>query len=147
MSLNFLKKINKQAGFASIYILTFMILIFHEAIYTPDTYSYLHASIYRSPGYVLFVKLFQFIFQGYFNFFTVAFQLLLGLFAVHLVRTKVSKVLKLHILSELIFLGLLIFPFFGPLRSEEHTSELQSRPHLVCRLLLEKKNKYTLQYL
>src|SRR3989442_7396984 len=27
-------------------------------------------------------------------------------------------------------------------RSEEHTSELQSRPHLVCRLLLEKKNQY-----
>src|SRR3989442_5879556 len=26
-----------------------------------------------------------------------------------------------------------------PGRSEEHTSELQSRPHLVCRLLLEKK--------
>src|SRR3989442_6421878 len=25
-------------------------------------------------------------------------------------------------------------------RSEEHTSELQSRPHLVCRLLLDKKN-------
>src|SRR5690554_6957221 len=28
-------------------------------------------------------------------------------------------------------------------RSEEHTSELQSRPHLVCRLLLEKKKKKT----
>src|SRR5215813_14413830 len=28
-------------------------------------------------------------------------------------------------------------------RSEEHTSELQSRPHLVCRLLLEKKKKTT----
>src|SRR5690625_6102988 len=27
------------------------------------------------------------------------------------------------------------------LRSEEHTSELQSRGHLVCRLLLEKKNE------
>src|SRR3712207_7033997 len=27
----------------------------------------------------------------------------------------------------------------GPLRSEEHTSELQSRQYLVCRLLLEKK--------
>src|SRR5436305_10590603 len=26
-------------------------------------------------------------------------------------------------------------------RSEEHTSELQSRPHLVCRLLLAKKNR------
>src|SRR3989442_6364029 len=29
----------------------------------------------------------------------------------------------------------------APRRSEEHTSELQSRPHLVCRLLLEKKKK------
>src|SRR5205809_5655557 len=29
----------------------------------------------------------------------------------------------------------------GPARSEEHTSELQSRLHLVCRLLLEKKKK------
>src|SRR5437660_5275271 len=29
----------------------------------------------------------------------------------------------------------------GGLRSEEHTSELQSRGHLVCRLLLEKKKK------
>src|SRR3989442_13191149 len=28
-------------------------------------------------------------------------------------------------------------------RSEEHTSELQSRPHLVCRLLLEKKKTST----
>src|SRR5579872_7534185 len=40
-------------------------------------------------------------------------------------------------------------PAGPPGRSEEHTSELQSRPHLVCRLLLEKKkkkpNKYTKQ--
>src|SRR5690625_6711339 len=31
--------------------------------------------------------------------------------------------------------------FLEPSRSEEHTSELQSRGHLVCRLLLEKKKK------
>src|SRR2546422_1202911 len=31
-------------------------------------------------------------------------------------------------------------------RSEEHTSELQSRLHLVCRLLLEKKKKKTASY-
>src|SRR3989442_5080598 len=30
-------------------------------------------------------------------------------------------------------------PTLSFMRSEEHTSELQSRPHLVCRLLLEKK--------
>src|SRR5690625_5793766 len=33
-----------------------------------------------------------------------------------------------------------IFPAFSAGRSEEHTSELQSRGHLVCRLLLAKKN-------
>src|SRR3989442_6766758 len=32
-------------------------------------------------------------------------------------------------------------------RSEEHTSELQSRPHLVCRLLLEKKKTYDSRHL
>src|SRR2546422_4061705 len=33
--------------------------------------------------------------------------------------------------------------WLGRVRSEEHTSELQSRLHLVCRLLLEKKKKMT----
>src|SRR5258708_30690331 len=32
----------------------------------------------------------------------------------------------------------------APIRSEEHTSELQSPDHLVCRLLLEKKKKTSL---
>src|SRR3989449_6981864 len=35
---------------------------------------------------------------------------------------------------------------FNVERSEEHTSELQSRLHLVCRLLLEKKKKNTNMY-
>src|SRR3989449_2469244 len=34
-----------------------------------------------------------------------------------------------------------IFSLVSTMRSEEHTSELQSRLHLVCRLLLEKKKK------
>src|SRR3712207_8263020 len=34
-------------------------------------------------------------------------------------------------------------PAAGETRSEEHTSELQSRQYLVCRLLLEKKNQIT----
>src|SRR3712207_6879527 len=33
--------------------------------------------------------------------------------------------------------------FLEELRSEEHTSELQSRQYLVCRLLLEKKKHYS----
>src|SRR5258705_5092150 len=38
--------------------------------------------------------------------------------------------------GELLALYLMLY---APLRSEEHTSELQSLRHLVCRLLLEKK--------
>src|SRR2546421_5971912 len=36
------------------------------------------------------------------------------------------------------------WPWLRVWRSEEHTSELQSRSDLVCRLLLEKKKKYTM---
>src|SRR5262245_63049072 len=39
--------------------------------------------------------------------------------------------------------GLITPPRRWRRRSEEHTSELQSLRHLVCRLLLEKKNKIT----
>src|SRR2546422_8208489 len=42
--------------------------------------------------------------------------------------------------------GFLIRSFYpAKVRSEEHTSELQSRLHLVCRLLLEKKKKKQLR--
>src|SRR2546427_6268948 len=37
--------------------------------------------------------------------------------------------------------------FLGAVRSEEHTSELQSQSNLVCRLLLEKKKKHKLNRL
>src|SRR2546422_5140794 len=47
-------------------------------------------------------------------------------------------------LDRMLFAGPILshyeFEITGP-RSEEHTSELQSRLHLVCRLLLEKKKK------
>src|SRR2546429_6548520 len=45
------------------------------------------------------------------------------------------------LLNVLLLLGVMKFQSVQP-RSEEHTSELQSRLHLVCRLLLEKKKKH-----
>src|SRR5207253_11073513 len=45
-----------------------------------------------------------------------------------------------------VILTLAFIVVFTPMRSEEHTSELQSRGHLVCRLLLEKKKKSTDTY-
>src|SRR2546422_1105498 len=44
----------------------------------------------------------------------------------------------------LLFMRIAIVPPRGR-RSEEHTSELQSRLHLVCRLLLEKKKKFDIK--
>src|SRR3712207_7670628 len=47
-----------------------------------------------------------------------------------------------HGLSEFVrYFGADLGSFTGYARSEEHTSELQSRQYLVCRLLLEKKKK------
>src|SRR5207253_9008786 len=48
-----------------------------------------------------------------------------------------------QILSNLLSNAIKFTPEGGRVRSEEHTSELQSRGHLVCRLLLEQKNANT----
>src|SRR2546425_13354106 len=48
---------------------------------------------------------------------------------------------SLALMEEIERIGLEPFHAPEPLRSEEHTSELQSLAYLVCRLLLEKKKK------
>src|SRR5437588_8169604 len=48
-------------------------------------------------------------------------------------------------LAGLAIIGLLLHIIVLGMRSEEHTSELQSHSDLVCRLLLEKKNEPTYQ--
>src|SRR5438309_5881503 len=47
----------------------------------------------------------------------------------------------LHLREQLRTVGLPVEHQSETMRSEEHTSELQSQFHLVCRLLLEKKKK------
>src|SRR5690606_40786963 len=60
--------------------------------------------------------------------------------------SRLARVYPVHIATTALVL-LLTFIQSGKgweyLRSEEHTSELQSRENLVCRLLLEKKKKKT----
>src|SRR6266498_2135531 len=60
------------------------------------------------------------------------------LWASHLTSLYEAAMLNrgLHALEHVAYLATAVL-----FRSEEHTSELQSRPHLVCRLLLEKKKK------
>src|SRR5690554_7593750 len=59
-----------------------------------------------------------------------------------LFRSAIEEILG-HLLPQHLRDALAQEPRVGHaiVRSEEHTSELQSRPHLVCRLLLEKKKK------
>src|SRR5205809_5605728 len=63
----------------------------------------------------------------------------------HSFPTRRSSDLQDH---EILFKAVLVAtratePSIEAVRSEEHTSELQSRLHLVCRLLLEKKKNHT----
>src|SRR2546429_3687408 len=64
-------------------------------------------------------------------------------------RVKVADTTgrRIEVLITAIVIFIFVLPLFSffkdcsPPRSEEHTSELQSRLHLVCRLLLEKKKR------
>src|SRR5205809_3735942 len=58
-----------------------------------------------------------------------------------LFRSQTTGFLPTQIPTWQVSLWLQPLPSERHLRSEEHTSELQSRLHLVCRLLLEKKKK------
>src|SRR3712207_8590483 len=54
-------------------------------------------------------------------------------------RTSGRMTIRLVLIGAVLLLALLPILNRLPARSEEHTSELQSRQYLVCRLLLEKK--------
>src|SRR2546428_6370866 len=60
----------------------------------------------------------------------------------HEIRSPCPTRISIHLFNNLFFISFLWSPTCQG-RSEEHTSELQSRSDLVCRLLLEKKNSYT----
>ena len=55
-----------------------------------------------------------------------------------LIEAGVSLIALAIVIQVIFGTGAAFLP--GDVRSEEHTSELQSRRNLVCRLLLEKKN-------
>src|SRR2546422_3132237 len=59
------------------------------------------------------------------------------------VSAEVLDLRSLRPLDEAAIVGSVARTNRAVVRSEEHTSELQSRLHLVCRLLLEKKKKET----
>src|SRR5436305_7853808 len=61
----------------------------------------------------------------------------------HLSRRQLPRLQLMKETAPFVLNGQTIHQLQARQRSEEHTSELQSRPHLVCRLLLEKKKTTT----
>src|SRR5258707_9258624 len=73
--------------------------------------------------------------------YTTLFRSVMGLEAMAQAATALVGTLEPPVFAEVKFARPVTVPDDGSskLRSEEHTSELQSRQYLVCRLLLEKK--------
>lgn len=98
----------------AIYITVFTYLISQGPILSPDSYSYLSAASERNPGYVIFLKLFEFLFPNSYGL-PIATQLLIGLMAVDLFQKCMSQLFNLNRVLNGVMIFLLIFPFFPPL--------------------------------
>ncbi|MFD2915863.1 glycosyltransferase family 39 protein [Psychroserpens luteus] len=98
-----------------VYLLVFLFVITNEAIYSPDTRSYLNALPYRHPGYVIFLKSFKFLFSSFFDMSVLVFQGVFGLIAVNFFFKKAAQIFNLSTISKVILMVILIFPFFNPL--------------------------------
>src|SRR5690554_348137 len=94
------------------------------------TYTFFHANIFHLLFNLIALYYFGQLFQTFFT----QRQFL----AVFILGSVFSGIFFSLIFSVISGNGILLGAS-GGVRSEEHTSELQSRPHLVCRLLLEKK--------
>jgi hypothetical protein len=72
-----IKKINLEGFFLFIiFCLLFIYFITQPANYHPDTFSYYRLDIQRYPVYVIFLRTFDFLFKGFFEFAVVGFQLI-----------------------------------------------------------------------
>ncbi|WP_303316216.1 hypothetical protein Q4Q34_12475 [Flavivirga abyssicola] len=113
--MDLLKRLKENHILIVVYILIFVFLIFQEAIFSPDTYGYLKARPNRHPGYVIFIKAFEFIFTNYFAKIVVGIQLVLGMASVHFFLKRISGILSFNKLIRSLLLIVLLFPFFPPL--------------------------------
>ena len=98
-----------------IYSVVFFFLIFQKAIYSPDTYGFLKAMPNRHLGYVVFLKIFTFLFSDGFDLAVKSFQILFSLASIHFFLKKVTQILTLNIFSKSIVLLVLLFPLFQPM--------------------------------
>ena len=111
-----LKQINNNSNpyifIYFIYGITFLILLLKGPIFSPDSYSYLHMEISRSPGYAICSRLFKYVFGEHFGYFLVAFHLVLGFGAIQYTLKGLNKVFKLNFWLNILLFCTLLSPYF-----------------------------------
>ncbi|OAB81808.1 hypothetical protein [Cochleicola gelatinilyticus] len=102
-------------GVVALFFVLTIYFILQPPIYSPDTYSYFNAIIFRYPGYVIFLRGLEVVFKGYFDVVAVACQLVLGWIAVFTLYRNCSSIFSLILWQRLFLVALLIVPYFPPL--------------------------------
>lgn len=97
------------------FLAVFLFCLFRDPIYSPDTYSYLRAMPYRQLGYVIFLKAYKLIFGNIFNEAVIVTQAVFSLTGVVFFLIEITKIIRLKLISKIILLLILLFPFFPPL--------------------------------
>jgi len=107
----------------------FIYFVIQPAIISPDTHSYLHAGVYRYPGYVGFLNGMKHLFGEFYETAAVAGHLLFSFVAIRVIHQNLSKLFDLKPWARWILFGIFLLPFFPPLSIANNlTSEGISYP-------------------
>lgn len=106
-----------------VFVFSFVYLVVKPAVFSPDSYSYLRADMYRFPGYVAFLRISKFVFgEQIYPYFVVVFQTAFALIAVYFLYKKVSIFFKMNLFFKTVLLGVLLLPFFSSLNIANEVS-------------------------
>ncbi|MCD2260101.1 hypothetical protein [Psychroserpens luteolus] len=113
--MNYKHILDKNPILWAIFFIVFLSVVSNDAIYSPDTRSYINALPYRHLGYVIFLKVFKLIFNGFFDISVIIFQTVFTLTSIHVFYKKICKLLHFNTIIKFVFLAILLFPLFKPL--------------------------------
>lgn len=119
--------IKKKISLESIFLLMLFCVLFiyfisQPEIYSHDTYSYFRIDIKRYPLYIVFLRVFDFVFKNFFEYAVVAFQLFFAFISIFIFYKNFSQYLKLNFILKFLFLAILVFPLFPPLLTANNLS-------------------------
>jgi O-antigen ligase len=98
-----------------IFFLIFSYVMSKPPIVSYDTIGYLAANIKRYPGYTLLIRGFQFIFNDYYQYILVCFQVIINLFSIFIIFKNITQIFTFNFFINGLLLIILILPIFPPI--------------------------------